>query len=396
MATILALIVAVISAVNGYWVSVASPYVLVASLLLLALAYIGRLIAYKGVLRIQNKVMSAALTLFQKDRRQGSILYYFFAFALFSFMLPPQPWAFYFWIVAFGIGFDLLIYSIKRAYMYAEMPFLTSMLAKSLEKSVRDGDEKKAYEWLEVAIDSSAKATKKGQNWLASTALQSIQTLIETYVQEVARQDVRILTGNPNQRLSFLDKVNSLCIFVSERLLWLFGVSQEAKSAPIAESIISEYGKMSVFFAKHNPKVATIPLAFLKICSDRATEPASLTRIALTLSETTKLLMAYSKEKNESYRDLIITSLATLEQVVKMLFRNNREGNVVFLMQPFAEIAEFIGQDDMRAFPDREEYLREIKRVLNEFQALQVVSKNVEGVAEDSTASYQQDMPYMP
>ena len=95
-----------------------------------------------------------------------------------------------------------------------------------------------------------------------------------------------------------------------------------------------------------------------------------------------------------------MTSLATLEHVVKMIYKNNRDVNVVLLMQPFAEIGEFIGSDQMRAFPDRDEVLKQIRRVLTEFQALQVVTKNVETiaphVAEDSTSSYQQDLPFTP
>lgn len=93
-----------------------------------------------------------------------------------------------------------------------------------------------------------------------------------------------------------------------------------------------------------------------------------------------------------------MTSLGGLEQVVKMIYKQNRDVNVALLMQPFAEIGEFIGSDKMQAFPNRDEVIKEIRRVLTEFQALQVVTKNVETmaphVAEDSSSSYQQDMPY--
>ncbi len=381
LGTIVAVVIALFFAYSGHQVPVGSPFLIGGAFLFLALAYMGRAFAYKNVLRTQNKVMSGALMLFQRDRWLSSSIYYFLLFALLSFFLP-----FAIWVVAFGIGFDLLRYSLERSFKYTDVHFLTKRLSHYLHGE--------SYEMFELAIDTAAKAAKKGQISEAQAALDSIQSLIEAYVQEAARREMRDAASNGGVRLSFLDKVNSLAIFISERLSWLYSIVQEEKCQPIAESIISEYGKMSVFFARHNTKVAAIPLAFLYTCAERS-KPDGLIRISLTLSETVKLLIAYTKEKNESMQALVMTALTTLEQVVKMLYKQNRDVNVVLLMQPFAEIAEFIGQDAMRTFPDRDDVLREIKRVLTEFQALQVVSKKVE-MAEDSTSSYKQDMPYMP
>ncbi len=385
LGTIVAVVAALFFAYSGYQLPEAKPFFIVISLLFLALAYLGRAFAYKTVLKTQNKVMSGALMLFQKDWMLSSSIYYFFFFTILSFFLPLPIW-----LVAFGIGFDLLRYSLERSFRYADVLFLTKGLSKYMQ-----GDESQSYEMFEIAIDTAAKAAKKGQIWLANAALESIQSLIEAYVQDAAKREMRQVSAVNGLRLSFLDKVNSLAIFISERLSWLYNIVQEEKCQPIAESIISEYGKMSVFFARHNTKVAAIPIAFLYTCAEKSKHPDSLIRISLTLSETVKRLIAYTKERNESMQTLVLTALNTLEQVVKMLYKQNRDVNVVLLMQPFAEIAEFVGQDDMRSFPDRDDVLREIKRVLTEFQALQMVSKKVE-MAEDSTSSYKQDMPYMP
>jgi hypothetical protein len=180
--------------------------------------------------------------------------------------------------------------------------------------------------------------------------------------------------------------------------MWLFEVTVKEDARPIGEAVISEFGKLSVFLARHNTRVAAIPISFLSKCADLANQDDLLWRCALTLSETTKQLIAYSRERNEPCKDLIMIAFATLEQVVKAIFKKNRDVDVVLLMQPFAEIAEFIGQDNMKNFPDRDAIINEIRRVLNEFQALQVVTKNVETiaphVAEDSTSTYSQDMPY--
>ena len=279
------------------------------------------------------------------------------------------------------------------------MPFLVERLAQDLQAAVQNKDERKAFQAVEVVIDAAVKATKRQQIRLAGEALGAIQTLTETYVTELSKSQVREVASKNGSNLTFLDKVNSFCIFVSERLQWLFDMALEEGCEPVAESIIAEFGKLSVFYARHNALVATIPLTFLAKCADKAKAQGQadlLTRIALTLSETSKMLLAYTKERNESFRDLVMTALATLEDVVKMIFKLNRDVNVLFLMQPFAEIGQFIGSTEMSSFPDRDEVIKAIRRVLTEFQALQVVTKNVETMAsaEDSTSSYSQDTTY--
>ncbi|MBS0634845.1 MAG: hypothetical protein JSR37_05225 [Verrucomicrobia bacterium] len=384
--TVLSIVVAAVSLMRPEFTL--SQHVWAGNLLLLFVAFLALIVAHKSVMRAETKVMGSAQALFIKDRKIPFLFAALFALLLISFIAPA-----YVAVVAFGIGFDLLYALIKRLFSFTQMPFLIDMAAHDLEKS----EESKVYEYLEVVVDATAKAINKGQTFRASTSLKAIQTLIEGYVRQVAQAGMR----NPGQNggLTFLDKVNSLAIFVSERLLWLFERAIKAGMQPACENIISELGRMSVFFARYNADVAAIPVAFLDKCAAVAKtheQTDLLIRIALTLSETTKQLLAYSKEKNESFRDLIMTSLVTLEQNVKTIWRQNREANVVLLMQPFAEIGEFIGSDQMKTFPDRDEVIKQIRRVLTEFQALQVVTKNVETMAphvgEDSASSYQEDM----
>ncbi len=408
--TILSLVVAILLGLQLFGSSAqppfANPFIAGTGLLLLAVAFLVAASMRKSVLRAQMKVMGCAQELFAKDSMLHASLFYMFAFSLFSlyitFAAAPFPVLFYLWVVGFGVAFHALRFYLRRSFQYTSAPFLVKMMAVDLEKSVKNKDEAKAFEWLEVAIDACAKSIDKRQIRPASTSLQAVQVLVETYVKEVASANM-MQTPQNGSGLTFLDKVNSLCIFVSERLMWVFEAAVDERMQPIAENIISEFGKLSVFFARHNPDVASIPLSFLEKCArvaKNAEQSDLIIRISLTLCETSKQLLAYTKDRNESFRDLVMISLGTLEQVVKMIFKQNRDVNVVLLMQPFAEIAEFIGSDQMTAFPDREEVIKEIRRVLTEFQALQVVTKNVETiaphVAEDSSSPYKQDMPYSP
>jgi len=417
LGTLFAVITAIFFAFHIYetptiFAPVASPFFLVSSLFLLIVAFLGSFYAWQAILRTQQKIISCAQELYLSDGSLFLSIGYLFALLLYSlYMTLEGPSSsniaasvmVYIWFIAFGGGFDLLRYVLKRSYQYSYVPFLMQKVTHEVQKAVQEKEEPKALEWVEISIEATARATHKGRIGLASSSLASLQTLIETYVKEVAHaqaiQPFQQETGVP----TFTDKVSFLCIFVSERLEWVFEIALREHMRPIADDVIGEFGKMSVFFARHNTNVASLPLSFLMKCGQMAQkrgETEVVTRAALTLSETCKSLISYAKERNESIRDLIMTTLFTLEQLVKMMFKESKEINPVLLMQPFAEVGEFIGQEVMRTFPDRDEVLKEIRRILSEFQALQIVTKNIEtmtpAVSEDTTSTYQQDLPYTP
>src|SRR5262249_14620481 len=139
----------------------ASPFFLVCSLFLLFVAFLGTALAWQPLLRVQNKVMSCAQELFFKDRMLYSSILYLFAFPLYSLYLTLAiPFdtgllplvLVYIWIIAFGVAFDVLRAYLKRVFNYTYTPFLVQKLAVQLEKTVRENDESKALEWIEVAI----------------------------------------------------------------------------------------------------------------------------------------------------------------------------------------------------------------------------------------------------
>ena len=176
----------------------------------------------------------------------------------------------------------------------------------------------------------------------------------------------------------------------------------------MATEALSTLGKIAVFFAKHNIRVANLPISFIvksvmrQDVSQGVSQGVSqelLIRASLSLSETIKAFFTHARETNESLRDLVLNTFFAMENVVKAIYKQNKEINPALLMQPFAEVGQLLGQDYMKTAPDREEVLKEIRRVFAEFQSLQLVTQSLEEFAEeakDTTSTFSQDVPYMP
>lgn len=410
--TILSLITAIFFAFHIYgaggWLpSFGNPFFVVSSLTLLIAGFLGSFLSWQSIVRTQQKVMAAAQEFFFKDNLLRLAMGYLFALVLFSlYMTLAVPIAgavatatmIYIWFVTFGIGFDVLRWYVRRCYSYSNVEFLVQKVNHELERAVTSKDETKAFQLIEMAIETCASAMRKGQIGFATSSLSLVQQLVETYVKQAARIEVMQLEKSGP---TFLDKVNFICIFVSERLEWVFEIALKEDMQPLCDNLISQYGKLGVFFARHYPQAATLPISFLMKCAKLAQEKGEsevVTRAALTLSETCKAFLAVTKERNESIRELSIGTLNSLEKLVKMIFKKSKEINPILLMQPFAEIGEFIGSDQMKSFPDRDIILNEIRRILMEFQSLQIVKQNMEtiapAVAEDTTATFKEDHPY--
>lgn len=85
-----------------------------------------------------------------------------------------------------------------------------------------------------------------------------------------------------------------------------------------------------------------------------------------------------------------------LEALMKERFRRDRTINPAYLMQPFAEIASFLTHPSFSQLIGREELVADLKRILSQFAVLETISERIgETHLTDTSATYQQDIPYM-
>lgn len=196
--TILSLIFAACFGINaletGFQPPFGSPLFLVVGLVMLAGALVATASIWRSIIKVQMKVMAAGQELYMKDRALKTALLALFGFTLFSAYLSfvhdaMHVW-FYLWLVAFGAAFDLVRFYYVRSFQYTSMPFLVELARDDLEHAVKNKDEAKAFEWLEVAVDSAFKACQKKQVRLATQALGAVQTFMQTYVQAVSQAQV--------------------------------------------------------------------------------------------------------------------------------------------------------------------------------------------------------------
>jgi len=236
-------------------------------------------------------------------------------------------------------------------------------------KAIRKGDDQALFDSVDLFVEEIAKSTRLLNLLDARMALKAVLVLPESFVKVQPR-------GPSMADISMLDRVNYLSAYLLRRFEWLFQTALQEQVEPVAEEILTAYAKMSFIFAKFHPTLAYMPLVFLErsiqIAISRDKEEVAA-RCEVILSELIKSFIALSQEKQESLLDLILRALSHLERGVKQSYKHNNEMGVALLMQPFAEIASYVVDEQYKAVPRRDEILAELKRMLQQFTALESV-----------------------
>ena len=357
--------------------------------LFLYMAFSAKAAVWINLQRTEEDSFPYVQELFLGDRALSFSMFSLFVFALFSYCIALAfsvgidggivHGLLVLWIALSGVAFDVMRFDIRRMMRYSYYEFLLNKVTKQCLQFVEKGREKDAFDWLDGLIETACKSTRKGSAHVASYALEQILVLVEGYV-GAASKSLRAYPALSSQT-SLLDRVNYLSVYVCKRFEWIFRCALAAKMDTVAEEVIGVFGKMSLYLIKYHPTLAHVPLLFIEKCAKMALESNFedvVVRANATLSELTKNYVAMATEKKESLKAITLTALSHLEEIVKATFQKNRETSPALLMQPFAEIGQMMGDAQFQEFPDRDAILQELRRILNQFSALDLIKQKIE------------------
>ncbi len=359
-------------------------YVVGLSQLLCFIALMTPVLCWSSIQRAEQKVFPRVSELICKDYGLCIALIEIVIFLLYSlYMVTTVPEAgvplvsFLLWIVLLGISIDCTYFFTTRFFRYTQHPFLLRRVDRQVVKLVRAGKDKEAFQWMETTIEVVARAADRKNIHIAKDALRATLSMCEHFVKEASTAGV--LRSVEQSGPSLLDEVSYLSAYICRRLDWLGTLAAQNHFDPISEDIVNTLGKMSLFFARYNPQIAKLPLLFIERAAKTMLQQERdelATQFSCTLSEVAKGLIILSYEKQESRKETVIAAIQHLEAITTLVFQKNRNTNPALLMQPFAEIAQLLGNSLYAAIADREVIISELRRILQSYGALeQIIAK---------------------
>jgi len=297
-----------------------------------------------------------------------------------------------------GCVVDALRWAFFRIQYRRGAPGLAEWILASMQRATRRHKPEQITEYLESVFSLLISYMKNHDIGSLRLFAQKITDAAEIFLRSIAKLNLFKLSSTPQETL--LDQYNVAEAMVAKRLTWVLNTALKSDSPTNFEEAVRLYATLSLAFHNQHPSLGHILLLSLSETAHKSEriDWDKETEVTATLSEVIKALIDNSLERKISDYDSIKKVVTLLEMHVKELFREDRRISPALLMQPFAEIGQMLAGDDYTALPDREVLLSDLKRILSQFAALESVTSRIASSDEgtDTSASYHEDMPYMP
>ena len=267
-----------------------------------------------------------------------------------------------------------------------------------MKRSVRRRNERLHTMAFEMVFAVIVAYMHKGQPGELRLFCQKIVAGADLWLGSIAR--LRMFRLPSESEESLLDRYTVAEAMTAKRLSWLAKEACEIGNPVAFEETVRLIGRLFMAFHNFHPSLGFFLLFSLsqtvqnvdgKIARwDRDLE------VSMGLSEVVKSLIERSIDRNISDKESILKVLAILETHVRASFLQEKSMNPAFLMQPFAEIGQMLGESRYETLPDRDEVLAQLRRVLAQFAAIENVSGHLEisGAGTDTKSSFHEDLPF--
>lgn len=307
----------------------------------------------------------------------------------------PLPLAYALAIVYVGLIIDLLKMSFRRIQKRSSPLGIADWLVEKLKKAVRGGNERGVLESFELIFSLLVTYAKHGD--VSSMRLFSLRVV--GLMEEILRMVSVIPLFRLAKEDTLLDRYSIAEAMTAKRLAWAMKVAGQDGNPAALEEAMRLYGKLFMTF--HNYHESLGYLLFLSLSQnllkiEKLGELDKDAEFMMVCSELVKSLIDRSTERRVTEKNSVLRILKVLENYVRECFRRDKTISPAFLMQPFAEIGQLMAGERYATLPERDDILSELRRILAQFSALEMVSTRME-VAEpgtDTKASYKEDLPY--
>jgi hypothetical protein len=329
----------------------------------------------------------------------GILVVAFLGMALTAQSYYPPTWSLAGSLIGAGLILDLLRMSYCRVQYRRTPEGIAEWFVEVMKKAVRKQDPRWHTISFEIPISLMVVYMKAGAYGSLRLFCQRIVEIADLWLGSIAR--LRLFRIPSEFEESLLDRYMQAEAMTSKRIAWIVQEACHIGSLTGLEETTRLAGKLAMTFHNHHESLGSLILITLAQASQRGCGNMTMwdleMEVVSTLSEVAKSLIDRSVDRNTSDAASILKVFTILESKVKEIFHREKTMNPALLMQPFAEIGQMLAGERYRSFPDRDEVLADLRRILAQFSALEGVTSRLAGGGGEDTdtkASFREDLPF--
>lgn len=325
--------------------------------------------------------LSSLSKLYINDRRKNLSEGFLALFILFSFAAGayqtaiPIHFLMPLWIVLLAISLDCIFFLFSRNCRYLDPFQVVSMLANRSEKHITRLNPSEFCHTIDSLTEIGLKAIQSLSLTLGMAALKTIESVGLQYIGKTFEKGSKEETEKESLyfRLSYLLQNFEL----------IHAKALAAQLESFSSQLIVSLGKLTISVAHFDPQLSQLPLHYLGRFI-RSAELQGLEEIAvkstIILQEIASQILEDKEFMHLKIIDLFSSLIGRLEEIAKHTFRKDKTTDLRLLMQPFRDLKEKFTSEKFASHPDIPVLVKELDRVLGEFQSLEVVLQTVPNI----------------
>jgi len=361
-----------------------SAIIVVVAIPILIINFLSQMWAWVPLQKAERNSTPRILEMFRTDKRIIFAGIWLMAFPIISFGLVSDLLYFHqfnptivlaVWVILLGITLDILRSHIHRITSYLNPFIVVNLFTQQAKIAISNNKEIDLCHWIDALSEVAVKGIQQHSTSIGNLALneqQEIATLFLEASKSLAHPDQDTQTKS----LGITDKVSYVMIYMYQRIDMVFGKAIHNRLETTCSHIIVVLGKIAISAAKYDVSLASAPLRFLgkcaKIAQDEGFEETTLTALC-TFYEVAKTILNDIDLQYYMIKDTFLSIINGMETLAKGDFRRNKEMDLNLLMQPFRDLLVLFDNPKVKNHQDAPIIISNIKRVLGEFEALQMV-----------------------
>lgn len=364
------------------------PLMIAVPLILLVITNMRLALAWSPLQKATKSVTPHLLNLFKKDRVLSVVTGWFFIFNIVSFIMALNIYtvnSYYqnvftaIWMLFFGISFDCLQITFKRICNYLNPFAILDNFEKAGIRDIQNDHDIDFYDQIDAISETAVKGMENKTPFLTKYALKNIQNLSRIFL-ESSKSLTHRETDKEMQSLGVKDKVTYTLSYILQRIDSIFQKALSDKSETVLNSIVTETGKIAIHSANCDISLSLYPLINLGKFATKAVENKfqNVGILALcTLREIAKEIVSGQDLTYMEIQESFLCLIGQMENISKELFKLDKTTKIMILIEPFIEIKELFEGDKMMNHQDKEVIVKDLERVIGEFQILDSVMRTM-------------------
>lgn len=286
------------------------------------------------------------------------------------------------WTVLLGITLDMIRHFIERVMAYLNPFSVVKLFTLQAKKSIQNDKELDLCHWIDGLSEVSIKGIQRHSTSVANIALSEEQEVARLFL-ETSKTIGHSDRDKQSAAMGITDKVSYTMFYLYQRFDMAFDKAVRNRLETTCSHIVTLLGKIAVSAAKYDVSMASAPLRFIGKCGKRAQdeglEESALTA-SCTLFEVGKSILSEIDISYYEIKDAFLSIINGMEVLAKGAFKRDKTMNLQLLIQPFKDFKALFQNGKAKDHQDTSVIMRNIERVIGEFEALQLVMSTLPAI----------------